>query len=296
MTAADQTPAILAEGIVKSYKGDAVLRDLSFSVPRGSICGFLGVNGAGKTTTLRILMGFARPDAGKAMLLGQAAGSSPDINLHVGFVPEVKEPYPFASVAEVTKLTRGFYPNWDHALEKRLIDEWALPLKQRCSKLSKGTAAKLSLLLAICRRPDLLILDEPTDGLDPIAQEQALRLIVEQVTARGMTVFFSTHHLNEVEQVADRVVLLSRGRCTLQGPLDEIKESNRRVRCVVERETAALPTALSHWRRDGRVLTGFSTEDPEVLATALSHAGLKLLEAEPATLKEVFFDQVGAAR
>jgi ABC-2 type transport system ATP-binding protein len=288
--------AIDVQGLVKSYNGQGVLRDLTFRVPRGSICGFLGTNGAGKTTTLRILMGFAQAHAGSAALLGLPAGSTPEINRRVAFVPEFKEAYPFARVFEMIKLTRGFYPAWDHALEKRLMDEFELPSRQWCSKLSKGTSGKLMLLLTLCRNAELLLLDEPTDGLDPVAQEHALRLLVEQVATRQATVFFSTHHLAEVEQVADRVVVLAGGRCKLEGPLDAIKERNLRVRCLIERDNAALPAAVAHWKRDGRVLTGFSTADPAALAVSLEPLGVKVLESEPATLKEVFFEQVGAGK
>jgi ABC-2 type transport system ATP-binding protein len=289
--------AIEVNGLVKSYNGQAVLRDLSFAVPKGSICGFLGTNGAGKTTTLRILMGFARAHAGSARVLGMTSGADAvEINKRIGFVPEIKEAYPFARVFEMAKVTRGFYPNWDHALERRLMEELELPARQWCSRLSKGTSAKLLLLLALCRRPDVMILDEPTDGLDPVAQQQALRLLVGQVTERGMTVFFSTHHLDEVEQVADRIVMLKNGRCALEGPLDSIKERSLRLRFVIDKEPATVPAIVAHFRREGRTLTGFSTDDPRVLANDLATHGLKLVEAEPATLREVFFEQVGVDR
>jgi ABC-2 type transport system ATP-binding protein len=239
-------------------------------------------------------MGFAHAHAGIARLLNVPAGSTPEINRRVAFIPEIKEGYSFARVFEMLKLTRAFYPQWDSGLERRLMDEFDIPPKQWCSKLSKGTSAKLSLLLALCRNPELLILDEPTDGLDPVAQEHGLRLLVEQVAARQVTIFFSTHHLAEVEQIADSVVVLAQGRCRLQGPLDAIKERNQRVRCLVERESGELPAPFAHWRRDGRVLTGFSTQDPAELAGTLKPMGVKVLESEPATLKEVFFEQVGA--
>ena len=126
--------AIEVNGLVKSYSGQAVLRDLSFAVPKGSICGFLGTNGAGKTTTLRILMGFARAHAGSAKVLGMTSGiDAVEINKRVGFVPEIKEAYPFARVFEMAKVTRGFYPNWDHELERRLMEEFELPSRQWCS-------------------------------------------------------------------------------------------------------------------------------------------------------------------
>ncbi len=164
-------PAIHVHALTKSYGP----RGLTFSVPRGAICGFLGPNGAGKTTTLRILMGLARARSGTAGVLGVPAGTSHEIFRRVAFVPEVKDLYPFARAGEMVRLTRGFYPDWDHELERRLVDEFEIPLRMKCRKLSKGVRTKLALLLAVCRRAELLVLDEPTDGLDPIGIEQTLR-------------------------------------------------------------------------------------------------------------------------
>lgn len=287
-----QNPALEVNGLVKTYNGHRVLDNLTFSVPRGCICGFLGANGAGKTTTLRILMGFGHSDAGTAKVLGSPAGSTHEIFRKVAFVAEVKDAYAFARVSEMIRLTRSFYPQWDAALEARILRDFELPPNQWCTKLSKGTRAKLLLLLALCRRPELLVLDEPTEGLDPIATEYVMRLLIEQVTHHGATVFFSTHQLSEVEQIADRVVMIRRGACALEGSLDDIRQRHQRVRCVVA-DDARLPLSLSHWKKEGRFVTGFSSEDPIELAEQFDACGIKLLEAQPATLKELFLEEVG---
>jgi len=158
--------------------------------------------------------------------------------------------------------------------------------------LSKGTKAKLALLLALCRRAELLVLDEPTEGLDPMGIEQTMRLLVAQVAERGATVFFSTHQLADVEQIADHVVMIKRGRCVVEGELDGIKQRYRRVRCVIEATDAELPLALAGWRREGRYLTGFSPEDAGTLTQRLEGSGIAVVESEPATLKEIFFEQM----
>jgi ABC-2 type transport system ATP-binding protein len=270
-------------------------RGLTFTVPRGVICGFLGPNGSGKTTTLRILMGLAHAEGGAARVLGVPAGTSHDIFRKVAFVPEVKDLYPFARAEEMIRLTRGFYPDWDHQLERRLIDEFEIPLHMKCPKLSKGTKAKLALLLALCRRAEVLVLDEPSEGLDPIGIEQTMRLLVAQVAERGATVFFSTHQLPEVEQIADHVVMIKRGRCVVEGELDGIKQRYRRVRCMIETTDTELPVALAHWQREGRFLTGFSPDDAGTLNQRLAGSGIEVLESEPATLKEIFFEQMEQA-
>jgi ABC-2 type transport system ATP-binding protein len=141
---------------------------------------------------------------------GVPAGSTHEIFRRVAFVPEIKELYPFARVSEMIRLTRGFYLNWDHELERDLLERFDLPVRQRCGKLSKGMKSKLALLLAVCRRCELLVLDEPTDGLDPPGIEDTLRVLVEQVAEHGTTVFFSSHQLSEIEQIADHVVIIRR--------------------------------------------------------------------------------------
>jgi len=283
--------AIEVRHLTKSYGP----RDLTFTVPRGTICGFLGPNGAGKTTTMRILMGLARAGSGSAAMLGVPAGSTHEIFRRVAFVPEIKELYPFARVSEMTRLTRGFYPNWDHDLERRLLERFDLPVRQRCRKLSKGMKSKLALLLAVCRRCELLVLDEPTDGLDPLGIEDTLRLLVEQVAEHGTTVFFSSHQLSDIEQIADHVVIIRRGQCVVEGAIDDIRQRWRRVRCVIDSPDAPVPAIAANWRREGRFLTGFSPHDATELADRLAGTGIAVMDAEPATIKEIFFDQVRAS-
>lgn len=149
------------------------------------------------------------------------------------------------------------------------------------------------MLLALCRNAELLIFDEPTEGLDPVAAEMLMRLLVQQVAERQVTVLFSTHQLSEVEQIADYLVMVNRGRAVLEGSLDDIKQRHQRVRLVIEREGAPLPAALAGWQRDGRFLTGLSDETPETLAERFAADGVTVLDAQPATLKEVFLDHVG---
>jgi ABC-2 type transport system ATP-binding protein len=283
--------AIEVRHLTKSYGP----RDLTFAVPRGVICGFLGPNGAGKTTTMRILMGLAHAGSGSAAMLGVPAGSTHEIFRRVAFVPEIKELYPYARISEMIRLTRGFYPNWDRDLERRLVERFDLPVRQRCRKLSKGMKSKLALLLAVCRRCELLVLDEPTDGLDPLGIEDTLRLLVEQVGAHGTTVFFSSHQLSEIEQIADHVVIIRRGQCVVEGAIDDIRQRWRRVRCVIDPPDAPVPAFATGWRREGRFLTGFSPHDATELAERLAGTGIAVMDSEPATIKEIFFDQVKAS-
>ena len=283
-------PALEVRGLSKSYGP----RGLTFTVPRGVISGLLGPNGSGKTTTLRILMGMAHADGGTAHVLGVPAGSSHEIFTRVAFVPEVKDLYPFARAGEMIRLTRGFFPNWDHELEKRLVDAFAIPLRTTCPKLSKGTKAKLALLLAVCRRVELLVLDEPTEGLDPLAIEETLRLLVEQA-GRGVTVFFATHQLSEVEQIADHVCIIDRGRAVVAGALDDLKSQYQRLHVVF----AEVPPHSVPWvdgvervRHDGRMLSIFASRNVDAVVDQVRSLPGASVERFPVTLKEIFLECV----
>src|ERR1700722_4836083 len=196
---------IETDQLSKSFKSQPALCGLDLRVPAGSIFGFLGRNGAGKTTTIKTLMGLLRSDSGGAHVFGipvADADKSIEIRRRIGFVTEDKELYPYMTVEQIIRFTRGFFPKWRDDLERRYLKQFELPLNQKIPNLSKGMRSKLMLLLGISHGADLLILDEPTDGLDPVAVEEMLRELVALSAAEGTTIFFSSHHLEEVEQIA----------------------------------------------------------------------------------------------
>jgi ABC-2 type transport system ATP-binding protein len=169
---------------------------LNLTVPRGSVFGFLGRNGAGKTTTIKILMGLAKADQGEARIFGIAPGDDDSGTLlrrRIGFVPEDKELYPYMTVEEIIRFSRPFFPQWRDDLERRYLKAFDLPPKKKIPDLSKGMRSKLMLLLAIARGSELLILDEPTDGLDPVVAEELLRELIALSASDGTTIFFSSH-------------------------------------------------------------------------------------------------------
>ncbi|MGH9656634.1 MAG: ABC transporter ATP-binding protein, partial [Bryobacteraceae bacterium] len=224
-------------GLRKSFKGHPALNGLDLKVPTGSIFGFLGRNGAGKTTTIKILMGILKADAGAARLFGMPV-SDPATGIkarrRIGFVAEDKELYPYMTVEQMIRFTRPFFPKWRMDLEHQYLKMFDLPPKQKIPALSKGMRSKLMLLLAIARGADLLILDEPTDGLDPAAVEDVLRELVAIAGSEGITIFFSSHQLTEVEQVADYVAIIDRGKAIVADSLDDLKARYRRLHIVFE--------------------------------------------------------------
>jgi ABC-2 type transport system ATP-binding protein len=226
----------------KSFGDKAAPDGLNLRVPGGSIFGFLGRNGAGKTTTIKLLMGMLRSDSGTARVFGLDA-TDPARNIEargrIGFVTEDKELYPYMSVGQIIRFTRPFFPKWRDDLERRYLKMFDLPPKRKIADLSKGMRSKLMLLLAICHGAELLILDEPTDRLDPAAVEEVLRELVAIAASQGIAIFFSSHQLTEVDQIADGICIIDRGKSIVAGVLDDLKAQYQRFRIVLNRELPA---------------------------------------------------------
>jgi len=289
-------PVIETQALQKSFKGLNALNGLNLSVPAGSIFGFLGRNGAGKTTTIKLLMGFLRPGGGHALVFGLAATDASaglEIRQRVGFVSEEKDLYPFMTVQQIIRFTRSFFPRWRDELGQRYLKLFDLPVSRKISDLSKGMRSKLMLLLGISHGAELLILDEPTEGLDPVAVEDMLRELVTLAAAEGTTIFFSSHQLEEVEQIADHVCIIDHGAAIVTGSLDDLKAQYQRLRIVLGGE---LPAPV-HWvdgvetvRQEGRTVEILASHNVDaILNQARSLPGASV-ERFPVTLKEIFLE------
>jgi ABC-2 type transport system ATP-binding protein len=283
-------------GLRKNYDGVEALRGLDLRVPAGSICGFLGRNGAGKTTTQKILLGMARPTAGEARVFGlpvDTAEGSVDIRSRTAFVSEEKDLYGYMTVEEMVRFTASFFPRWRADLEKKYLYTFELPGDRKVKALSRGTRTKLFLLLALCRGAELLILDEPTSGLDPAMTEEVLQALVTHVADEALTVFFSSHQIAEVDQIADHVVIIHRGRAVVAGALDDIRQSYRRIQLVFEGDAPDVkfraPGVERIWRK-GRELTVLSSAGAEAVVQEVSALGPSTVDVAPVTLKEIFLE------
>ena len=282
----------------KHYDGVEAVRGLSLQVPAGSITGFLGRNGAGKTTTIKLLLGMARPTSGHARVFGLAADqdrASVDIRRRTGFVSDDKDLYDYMTVAEMIRFTAAFFPRWRADLEQRYLRTFELPLDRKVKALSRGMRTKLALLLALCRSAELLILDEPTAGLDPAMTEEVLQALVAHVAGEEMTVFFSSHQIAEVDQIADRVAIIDRGRAVLTGALDDLRESYRRIQLVFDGdapEPAFRAPGVVRTRRKGRVLTVLSSAGAEGILAEARALNPVSVDVIPVTLKEIFLETV----
>jgi len=284
--------------LCKSYKNKQALRGLDLRVPAGSIFGFLGRNGAGKTTTIKTLMGLLRADSGSAHVFGRPVGDadrSAEIRRRIGFVTEDKELYPYMTVEEIIRFTRPLFPKWRSDLERRYLEIFELPLKSKIPDLSKGMRSKLMLLLAISRGADLLLLDEPTDGLDPAAIEDVLRELVTIAATSGTTMFFSSHQLAEVDLIADHIGIIDQGRMIVSGSLDDIKARYCRIRVVLnDSNELALQwkDGVESVHQEGRVVLLLASRNVDGIVEQARTIPGAVVERFPVTLKEIFLEHV----
>lgn len=222
---------VAVSGLVKTFgQGDGV-HGLDLCIKRGSAFGFLGPNGAGKSTTIKILMGLLAPDAGNVALFGEPVrGDSVSLRQRVGYVPEQHFMYPWMSVGEIIWFTRSFYPTWDDAFCERVRAHYGLAPDKKVRELSHGMRTKLALVLALSHNPELLILDEPTTGLDPLIREEFLEGVNQLRAEKGCTVLFSSHIMSDIEAMADTLAIINAGKLLVCAPRTELSERVRRIR------------------------------------------------------------------
>jgi ABC-2 type transport system ATP-binding protein len=206
-------------------KGVNVLDGVSFSIAPGEVVGLLGRNGAGKTTLIRIAMGMLYPHGGAVRVFGLSPTDDPvAVKKRVGYVAEDQVFPARLTIAELIDFHRYLFPRWDEALERQLLDRFALRTGAKIKQLSKGEARQVALLCAVCHRPELLILDEPAGGLDPAARREFLETSIQLLNREGTAILFSSHHMSDVERIGGRVVLLDKGKVRLDRDLDELRE------------------------------------------------------------------------
>jgi len=281
----------------KTYDTHEVLRGLTFDVLRGSIHAFLGRNGAGKTTTLKILLGITRPTAGRGRVFGLDVVNKNDsvaIRERTAFVDDEKDLPPNLTVGETILFTQSFYPKWRSDLEQRYFNEFGLRADQKVKQLSRGTKTKLALLLAFARGAELLVLDEPTSGLDPAMSEEILQALVRHTASLEATVFYSSHNLAEVEQVADHVTILHQGKAFVTGSLDDVRDNYRRIQAVFDGDlpTVSAPGIVSSVCQ-GRTVSVLASSGAEGIVEQFRGLQARSVDVAPVTLKEVFLETVG---
>jgi ABC-2 type transport system ATP-binding protein len=277
------------------------LKDVSLRVPAGSIYGFLGPNGSGKTTTIRIFMGMLKPDRGAIQLLSRSVPREmPSILARVGYVPERPHVYPALTVREQVRYHSSFFKLWDEGWAKELMERLTLDPGRKISRMSKGETGKLLMLLALSQRPDLLVLDEPTDGLDPVVRRDVLTAVLDYVSETNATVFISSHLVHELERFCDWVGVMDDGRLVAELPMQAFKNGIKRIK-VADAPPALVDapfTLLSREQANGNasVETWIVRGWHDSMRTYFDGAGIALRDVVDLDLEEGFVELLRSSR
>ena len=288
---------IEARNVVKAFDGFRALDGLTMTVPRGAVYGLVGPNGAGKSTLLRHVTGIYRQDSGEVLLEGEPIYENPAAKARISSIPDELYYFLSASTRDMARFMKGFYPRFDRDRYRTLkevfsqVDE-ARPMR----RLSKGMQKQAAFWLSLCCRPEVLVLDEPVDGLDPVMRRQVWSLLMADVAQEGTTVLVSSHNLRELEDVCDRVGILSHGKVLIERSLTDLQENLVKMQVVFqERELPRLPEDLEvlHVSQVGRIHTLIVRGNATDVTNRLAVYAPILLEALPLTLEEIFIYELG---
>ncbi len=273
-TSSNSAPAIDIQGVHKAFRRNQVLRGMNLQVERGKTFAFLGRNGAGKTTTIQLLLGLLNRDEGAIRVLGHDPEQQPlEVRSNVGYLAEDQTMYGWMKCSDILRFLAPFYPTWDHDLALTYAKEFEVPLQTKIKHLSKGQNVRLGLVLALAHRPELVILDDPALGLDPIMRKQFNRDLITHLQGEGRTIFYSSHLLYEVEPVADEVAILKDGQIVRQAETEQLRADVKQI--VLNRQSAALIyeqlSVLDH-RPDGDDVA-FTVEGAEAALETLQREG-----------------------
>ena len=288
---------IEAKNLVKIFDGFRALDGLTMTVPKGSIYGLVGPNGAGKSTLLRHVTGVYRQDSGSVLLEGNPIYENPAAKARIASIPDELYYFLSASTRDLMRFFKGFYPRFDGARYEALKDVFTtINEKQPIRRLSKGMQKQAAFWLALCCRPDVLVLDEPVDGLDPVMRRQVWGLLMGDVAEHGTTVLVSSHNLRELEDVCDHVGILSHGKVLLERSLTDLQDNILKLQVAFrDGELPRLPEELNvlHVTQVGRVHTLIVRGSPEEIKARVAALDPLFLEALPLSLEEIFIYELG---
>ena len=302
MTAAgvdSSEPVIGLREVTRRFGAKVALDQVSLAIPRGSVFGLVGANGAGKTTLIRHVIGLLRAQGGSVRVFGMNPVADPaGVLARIGYLSEENDLPGWMRVSEFLRYSQAFYPGWDGGYAEGLRHTFELPADARLGNLSKGQRARAGLLVALAHRPELLVLDEPSSGLDPVVRRDILEAIIRTIADEGRTVLFSSHLLDEVERVSDHVALLDQGRLVFSAPLDELKESHRSLTVRFDAPQAqppALAGALT-WKGTGHEWTAVCRGRLSDLAPKVAANGGRVVADRTPSLDEIFLARVTSCK
>jgi ABC-2 type transport system ATP-binding protein len=285
--------------LTRSFGSKTALDRVSFHAAEGRVYGLVGANGAGKTTLLKHLLGLLRPTTGTVRVFGLDPVRDPvGVLGRVGYLSEERELPEWMRIDELMRYTQAFHPTWDAAYARELIETFALDQSNKIKELSKGMRAQVGLVAAVAHRPDLLILDEPSSGLDAVVRRDILDAVVRTVADDGRTVIFSSHLLDEVERMSDHVTMMHLGRVTLSGPLDDLRSGYQRsrVRFVEHFDQPPVLDAALAMEGGGRTWSVVHSGSLEQFHHSVLALGGEVVESRDATLEEIFLARAGRTR
>ena len=283
-------PVTVFDNVSRRFGKTVALDAVSFEVAPGSVLGLIGRNGAGKTTALRLALGTLWADAGRVRILGlDPVTHRIEVATRVALLSEESALYPWMTIAEIVRFTAALHPRWDKTVASRLAKDLDLDPAKRIRELSRGTRAKVALVLAVSARPELLLLDDPTAGLDPLVRREVLDGVLAAVSHEGGAVVYASHLVHDVERVADRVIVLDGGLIRLAGELDELKARIRRARAVFDGDApvGAGVVGAIETIAEGRVLTVTADAAVGELEAALRTLGAREVAIESLPLEEI---------
>ena len=278
------------KNLTKTFGKFKALDDLSMTVPQGAVYGLVGPNGAGKSTAIRHITGIYRPDSGTVTVQGQPVYENPAVKERIGYIPDDIFFFPSASLEEMHRFYRGIYPRFDEALYTRLQEVFQLPKRGQLRRFSKGMQKQAAFHLSICTRPELLVLDEPVDGLDPVMRRQVMSLILSDVAQQGTTVLISSHNLRELEDVCDHVGIMDHGKMLLERSLADMQGNTVKLQLAGE-----VPEGLEvlHAVENGRLKTLVVRGSAQEITARIQASDPAYFDVLPLSLEEIFIYELG---
>ena len=278
------------QNITKTFGNFKALDDLTMTVPKGAVYGLVGPNGAGKSTAIRHMTGVYRPDSGSVTVQGQPVYENPAVKETIGYIPDDIFFFPSASLEDMRTFYKGIYPRFDDKLFDKLYEVFQLPKKGPIRRFSKGMQKQAAFHLAICTRPELLILDEPVDGLDPVMRRQVWSLILSDVAQRETTVLISSHNLRELEDICDHVGIMDHGKMLLERSLADMQGSTVKLQLVGE-----APDGLDilHESASGRLKTLVVRGSAQEITQRVQAVSPVYFDVLPLSLEEIFIYEMG---